>query len=142
MEGEAREPRSRPHASFARLTRVPEEASPLSAANSLSLQAVEPSAEAKENVSILQGPRALTDFEAVRLLSRLQQLRPAITAVDAAFLYLLKSREPAPSSQPAQKQNNSRLRDLLGPAHDLAPGPRLWITPRTGTQSPLVLQGH
>ena len=102
----------------------------------MSLQAAEPSAEAKGNVSLLQGPRALTDFEAVRLLSRLQQLRPAITAVDAAFLYLLKSRETAPSSQPAQKQDNGRLRELLGPAHDLAPGPRLWITPRTGTQSP------
>ena len=79
----------------------------------------------------LPGPSALTDFEAARLLAILRQLDPAITALDAAYLYLLQSRDQQPATS-----SEDRLRELLGDAHTLADGPRLWIAPRTGTQSP------
>ncbi len=87
---------------------------------------------------LLAGPPALTDFESTRLLAKLQQLDSNITAVEAAFLYLLQLRpEPEPTNNVERTINNlPRLRELLGPGHDLPGGPRLWITPRAGTQSP------
>ncbi len=80
---------------------------------------------------VLDGPAALNRFEAARLLATLQQLDPAVTAVDAAYVYLLQQRGEG-SAEP----DLGRLRELLGPAHTLAAGPTLWITPRKGTQSP------
>ncbi len=102
-------------------------------ARSLTLSAAETvsnSSSAAATSSILAGSAALTGFKAARLLARLQQLDPAVTAVEAAFLYLLQPREDHGTSDAA------RLRDLLGPAQALPDGPRLWITPRAGTQSP------
>ncbi len=81
------------------------------------------------SLRVLSGPAALTAFEAARLLTKLQQRDPAITGVDAAFVYLLHL--PV-----ATNLDEARLRELLGPAHTVSDGPRLWITPRTGTQSP------
>ena len=78
---------------------------------------------------LLPGSAALTNFEAARLLAKLQTLDPAITAVDASFLYLLQLGS-------GDGLNEGRLRELLGPAHELPGGPRLWIAPRRGTQSP------
>ena len=102
-------------------------------ARSLTLSAAETvsnSSSAAETTRLLAGSAALAGFEASRLLARLQQLDPAVTAVEAVYLYLL---QPKAGQQP---HNESRLRELLGPAHDLNDGPRLWITPRAGTQSP------
>ena len=80
---------------------------------------------------ILAGTAALTDFEATRLLARLQGINPAVTAVEAVFVYLLQLKDEQPTTN-----NEKRLRELLGPAQELNDGPRLWITPRAGTQSP------
>ncbi len=88
---------------------------------------------------LVAGGPALTDFEAARLLGKLQGLDPAITAVEAVFLYLL----PLGNEHPATGSER-RLRELLGPVQnpvqnpvqELSAGPRLWITPRSGTQSP------
>ncbi len=79
---------------------------------------------------VLPGSSALTHFEAARLLTKLQGIDPAVTAVEAVFLYLLQLKADQ------QASDEGRLRELLGPAHELNDGPRLWITPRAGTQSP------
>ncbi|SEG22890.1 phosphoribosylformylglycinamidine synthase [Bryocella elongata] len=90
-------------------------------------------------VRILPGPSALTEFEAARLLARLQQIDPAVTAVAAHYLYLLQLPESA-------QLNESRLHELLdlqgleaggGAAlADIAAAQHLYIGPRMGTQSP------
>ncbi|MGI4826948.1 MAG: phosphoribosylformylglycinamidine synthase [Janthinobacterium lividum] len=77
----------------------------------------------------MPGPAALTGFEAARLLAKLRQIDPGVTGVDASFLYLLQLRS-------AEKLNEPRLRELLGPAQEVGAGEMLWIAPRTGTQSP------
>lgn len=95
-------------------------------------------------VRLLAGPPALTSFEAERLSARLQAIDPGITAVDAAFVYLLHSplsklsNSELKTEQAPKAGNNSeaRLRELLGERCELSEGPRLWIAPRTGTQSP------
>lgn len=79
---------------------------------------------------VLAGTAAFTDFEAKRLLGKLQAIDPAVAVVEAAFIYLLQV------SNDQQTSDEGRLRDLLGPAHELNDGPSLWITPRAGTQSP------
>ncbi len=102
-------------------------------ARSLTLSAAETvsnSSSAAETTRLLAGSAALTGFEASRLLTKLQQLDPAVTAVEAVYLYLLQPKAGQ------QRHDEARLRELLGPAHDLNDGPRLWITPRAGTQSP------
>lgn len=75
------------------------------------------------------GPSALTGFEAERLLDRLRQIDPAVTGVHASYLFLIE----APS---ASSLDERRLRELLGEGEHLEEGPRLWIAPRLGTQSP------
>ncbi len=80
-------------------------------------------------VRLLAGPGALTAFEASRLLGRLQQLDPAVQSLEAAFVYLLQT-------ESTEGLDEARLRELLGPAHEVGTGPRLWIAPRVGTQSP------
>ena len=87
---------------------------------------------------MLAGPSALTGFESARLFARLQALHPAISAVDACFLYLLQLRGDAKrSDEPGSENLNAeRLRELLGEGRTLEGGTRLWIAPRTGTQSP------
>lgn len=77
----------------------------------------------------MPGPAALTDFEAARLLAKLREVDAAVTGVDAGFLYLLRLRSSAGLDE-------GRLRELLGPAYEVGAGPKLWIAPRTGTQSP------
>ncbi len=81
-------------------------------------------------VRILAGSAALSGFEAARLLAKLQGIDPAVTAVEAVFIYLLQLEADR------QTADEDRLRELLGPARELSAGPRLWITPRAGTQSP------
>jgi phosphoribosylformylglycinamidine synthase len=89
-------------------------------------------------VRMLRGSSALTAFEAVRLLARLRQIDPGVTAVAAHFLYLLQLPEDA-------LIDDGRLHELLaldaitnapsgGSTPD--PGPSLYIGPRVGTQSP------
>ena len=100
---------------------------------------------------LLAGPSALTPFEAARLLTKLQAVDPGVRAVEAAFLYLLQPRKPGPPDQgdpsgfPGSQEPKAssrgaaieaRLRDLLGGGCVLDKGSRLWIAPRTGTQSP------
>ena len=80
---------------------------------------------------VVAGSAALTDFEATRLLAKLRQIDPAVTAVEAVFLYLLQLKNEQQTTN-----NEERLHELLGPAQALNDGPRLWITPRVGTQSP------
>ncbi len=84
--------------------------------------------EPVETVRILPGPPALTPFEAVRLLDRLRVLDPAVSAVDAAYMYVLLLRDGT--------VDYDRLSELLGSGAHLPPGPCVWIAPRTGTQSP------
>jgi phosphoribosylformylglycinamidine synthase len=82
-------------------------------------------------VRVLAGPTALTAFEAERLAARLRTFDPGVTAVESAYLYILRmdERETSPV-------NEGRLRDLLELGAALPPGPCVWIAPRTGTQSP------
>lgn len=75
----------------------------------------------------LAGPPALTSFEADRLTARLRSLDPAVTGVQAAFLYILLA---------SGELNHSRLTELLELHNDTPPTPRLYIAPRVGTQSP------
>jgi len=82
-------------------------------------------------VRILAGPTALTAFEAERLAARLRTIDPGVTAVESAYLYVL--RMDARATSPV---NEARLRDLLELGTPLPSGPCLWIAPRTGTQSP------
>ena len=63
------------------------------------------------------------------MLARLRVLDPNVTAVDAAFLYLLKLS--------GGTLDQARLTELLGAPHELAMMDRcVFIAPRTGTQSP------
>ena len=101
-------------------------------ARSLILSAAETvsNSSSVDTTRILAGSAALTGFEAMRLLTRLQTIDPAVTAVQAVFLHLLQRKAGE------QTHDEARLRELLGPAQELTVGPRLWITPRAGTQSP------
>jgi phosphoribosylformylglycinamidine synthase len=83
------------------------------------------------SVRILPGPPALTAFEAERLAARLRSVDPGVTAVDAAYLYILRTSDIA-----APPIDEARLRELLDLGHNLPPGHCVWIAPRTGTQSP------
>jgi phosphoribosylformylglycinamidine synthase len=76
---------------------------------------------------VLAGPAALTSFEAARLAERLRGIDAGVTAVDAAYLYLLQGDGAV---------DEGRLAELLGVGVELPPGPCLWIGPRVGTQSP------
>ncbi len=104
----------------------------LSAAKVLAIQQAEPTHPAvtpSGEVQVLAGPCALTGFEARRLVAQIQLIDPAVISVDAAFLFLLELDKQRGTN------NEQRLRELLGPTYNLPAGPRLWITPRTGTQS-------
>ncbi len=83
------------------------------------------------SIEHVAGPTALTSYEAERLLARLQTIDPRVTAVDAAYEYLL---------QVTGSYDASRLRELLGDgvtfAAEPAAGTMVWIGPRVGTQSP------
>ena len=79
-------------------------------------------------VQTLPGPSALTAFEAARLRERLAAIDANVTGVEAAYIYLLQLREGA--------VDYDRLGELLGSGVVLPPGPRVWIGPRMGTQSP------
>ncbi len=83
-----------------------------------------------KTVRVLNGPAALTTFESSRLLAAVRAIAPAVTAVNAGYLYLLRL------DADSRLAEDGRLRELLGPAHKIAAGPSLWITPRIGTQSP------
>jgi len=78
-------------------------------------------------VRVLAGPAALTSFEAARMAERLRGIDGGVTAVDAAYLYLL---------QGSGAVDEERLTELLGRGVELPPGPCVWIAPRVGTQSP------
>jgi phosphoribosylformylglycinamidine synthase len=78
-------------------------------------------------VRVLAGPAALTSFEAARLAERLRGIDAGVTAVDAAYLYLLQGDGAV---------DEERLAELLGAGVELPPGPCVWIGPRVGTQSP------
>ena len=92
---------------------------------------------------LLAGPSALTEFEAARLLAILRAIDPAVTSVEAAFLYILQLRAEKGSRSGTRDEEarleligEGRLRELLGDGCELDQDPRLWIAPRTGTQSP------
>ncbi len=92
---------------------------------------------------LLAGPSAWTEFEAARLLAILRAIDPAVTSVEAAFLYILQLRAEQGSRSGTRDEEarlevigEGRLRELLGDGCELGEGPRLWIAPRTGTQSP------
>ncbi len=84
-------------------------------------------------IYILNGPSALNTFEAERLLAKLKAIDPGVRSVDAAYLYLLQASVVSGAVDPS---SDARLRELLGEGHGLDAGPRLWIAPRVGTQSP------
>lgn len=75
----------------------------------------------------LTGPSALTSFEADRLTARLRALDPAVTGVDAFFLYLITTTGPL---------DHRRLADLLELTETPLPDPAIFVAPRIGTQSP------
>ena len=81
---------------------------------------------------VLNGPSALNAFEAERILRRLQTIDAGVRSVEAGYLYLLQSAQGASHAQ----AEDARLRELLGEGSALGEGPRLWIVPRVGTQSP------
>jgi phosphoribosylformylglycinamidine synthase len=80
-----------------------------------------------ERVRILPGPAALTLFEAARLAERLRAIDAGVTAVEAAYLYLLVGDGDV---------DEARLAELLGEGAVLPSASSLWIAPRLGTQSP------
>src|ERR1700761_9288815 len=75
----------------------------------------------------LAGPPALTSFEAERLTARLRAIDPAVTGVDADFLYLVTA---------AGELDHERLTDLLELTDTSLPDPAVFVAPRIGTQSP------
>ncbi|HEV2577236.1 MAG TPA: phosphoribosylformylglycinamidine synthase [Acidobacteriaceae bacterium] len=75
----------------------------------------------------LAGPPALTSFEADRLTARLRAIDPAVTSVDAFFLYLITADGAL---------DHSRLADLLELTDTPLPDPAIFVAPRIGTQSP------
>jgi phosphoribosylformylglycinamidine synthase len=75
----------------------------------------------------LAGPSALTGFEADRLTARLRAIDPAVTGVDATYLYLIIA---------TGELDHSRLADLLELTDTPLPDPAIFIAPRIGTQSP------
>ena len=98
-----------------------------------------PTSETDAPSITLSGPAALNEFETGRLLAKLRTLDPGVRSVEAAYLYLLKPySHPRNSSLTAEQDsvNAERLRELLGEGVAPGAGPRLWIAPRIGTQSP------
>jgi phosphoribosylformylglycinamidine synthase len=81
----------------------------------------------------LAGPPALTSFEADRLTARLRAIDPAVTGVDAGFLYLITATGPLDS---ARGLDMERLTDLLELTDTPLPDPAIFVAPRIGTQSP------
>ena len=82
-------------------------------------------------VRMLPGPSALTEFEAARLAARLRAIDAGVVSVEASYLYLLLLHNNS-----EKEINNQRLAELLGAGVECANGPRVWIGPRVGTQSP------
>ncbi len=111
----------------------------LSAAKDLCISSGEPQppepASQGSSYALLEGPAALTDFEAARLIAKLQTISTSVRHVRAVFFYTLQT-QPAGLSA----GDTERLRELLGKAtggvERLLDGPCLWVTPRVGTQSP------
>ncbi len=75
----------------------------------------------------LAGPPVLTSFEAERLTARLRAIDPAVTGVDADFLYLITATGPL---------DHERLTELLELTDTPLPAPAIFVAPRIGTQSP------
>jgi phosphoribosylformylglycinamidine synthase len=75
----------------------------------------------------LAGPPALTSFEADRLTARLRAIDPAVTGVDASFLYLITATGPL---------DHARLVELLELTDTPLPDRAIFVAPRIGTQSP------
>jgi phosphoribosylformylglycinamidine synthase len=86
-----------------------------------------PPISSKLRLLTFAGPTALTGFEADRLAARLRALDPAVTSVEAAYLYILLAEG---------ELNHSRLNDLLELTESTPAKPHLFIAPRIGTQSP------
>ena len=89
-------------------------------------------------VESIPGPVALTGFEAARLFRKLQAIDPGVRSVEASFLYLLRLQRTADTLAKPRPEHlrESQLIELLGQGRSLDDGPRLWIAPRIGTQSP------
>ncbi len=75
----------------------------------------------------LAGPPALTSFEAERLTARLRALDPAVTGVEASYLYLITA---------TGELDHERLNELLELTDTPLPDPAIFVAPRIGTQSP------
>jgi phosphoribosylformylglycinamidine synthase len=75
----------------------------------------------------LAGPPALTSFEAERLTARLRAIDPAVTGVDASYLYLITA---------TGELDHERLTELLELTDTPVPDPAIFVAPRIGTQSP------
>src|ERR1700744_650798 len=75
----------------------------------------------------LAGPPALTSFEAERLTARLRAIDPAVTGVDASYLYLITA---------TGELDHERLTDLLELTDTPLPNLAIFVAPRIGTQSP------
>ena len=75
----------------------------------------------------LAGPSALTSFEAERLTARLRAIDPAVTGVDASYLYLITA---------TGELDHERLTELLELTDTPLPDPAIFVAPRIGTQSP------
>jgi phosphoribosylformylglycinamidine synthase len=85
-------------------------------------------------MEILRGPRALTPFRTIKLLSKLQLIDPAISAVNAEFIHFVHSEKPLSKADVAQAQ-------VLLPAADpdaaaSASATLFLVVPRPGTISP------
>jgi phosphoribosylformylglycinamidine synthase len=96
----------------------------------ISIETSLPISSAGAEVRVLPGPAALTSFEAERLAARLRVMDAGVSGVSAAYVYVLRMAERDGVI------DELRLRELLGGAATLSRGPRLWIAPRVGTQSP------
>jgi phosphoribosylformylglycinamidine synthase len=81
----------------------------------------------------LSGPPALTAFEAERLTARLRAIDPAVTGVDASYLYLITATGEVDS---ACGLDMARLTELLELTDIPLPDPAIFVAPRIGTQSP------
>ncbi len=70
----------------------------------------------------------MTAFEAERLCARLRAVDAGVRSVSASYLYALQFH--------GGEVDPVRLRELLGDGMEANAGTRVWIAPRTGTQSP------
>jgi phosphoribosylformylglycinamidine synthase len=83
---------------------------------------------------IIPGPSALSGFRVTNLLAKLQIIEPGVLTLQTRFIHFVDCPEALTQDQ------LSLLHQLLNDGHETthgdAPGERLWVLPRPGTQTP------